>query len=411
MYSLDWLNRLKLSRPPRISGRLRDVSPVVWSLGLTSFLTDISSEMVSSILPVYLVLHLHLSPLQFGAIDGVYNGLSAALVTLFAGLLADRWRRHKDVAMFGYGLSAACKLLLLAAGSTWSSIGAIVGLDRLGKGIRSAPRDSLISLYTPSSSFAMAFGVHRSLDAAGALVGPLIAFALLVQIPGQFEALWLMSFIIGALGVAALWLFVPRTVGSPAQPAASAGRPRVVSPRFVRLAVCGTILAMLTVSDGFLYLMLQEKSGVTPGVLPLFYVGTAAVYMACSVPVGVLADRIGRRGIFVGGYVLLTSLYFLVFSSATLGTGALLGCLLLLGLYYAATEGVLMALGSSLTPESRRTTALAVLGMCVGLGKLLSSLGFGWIWQAQGAATALLVFAVGITCALPLAAAVLRSSE
>src|SRR6185503_8332888 len=122
-------------------------SRTVWCLGLTSFFTDISSEMVASILPIYLVLHLHLSPLTFGLIDGLYQGF-AAVARVAGGFVADRWRNHKAVASVGYALSAACKLGLLAAGNAWSLLALTIAFDRTGKGIRTAPRDALISLST-----------------------------------------------------------------------------------------------------------------------------------------------------------------------------------------------------------------------------------------------------------------------
>lgn len=414
MYRLDWIERLKLSRTSRgggsVGSRISNVSGVVWALGLTSFLTDISAEMVNSILPAYLFLHLRLSPLQFGAIDGIYNGLSIALVSLFAGFTADRWKRHKDVALFGYGLSAVCKLLLLVVGAAWGWISLIVGVDRLGKGVRTAPRDSIISLHTADSSLGTAFGVHRALDSAGALAGPLIAFALFAQVGEQFDVLWLTSFVIGVLGVAALWLFVPATHGAalPTDPADDPSR-ALVSRRFIGLASLGTLLALLTVSDGFLYLLLQEKSQTAAGFLPLFYVGTAAAYMLFSIPMGLLADRYGRRAIFIGGYVVLVLLYGTLITSDTISVSMLVACLALLGMYYAGTEGVLMALASTLAPRARRTTALAIVATCVGVGKLLSSLLFGWVWQEQGAGTAILAFAVGGVSAVLIAAVWLRT--
>jgi len=207
MYRFDWFERRKhRAKAPPSAGQIANVSPVIWRLGMTSFFTDISSEMVYSVLPVYLVLHLHLSPMQYGAIDGVYNGLAVVLVSLTAGWMADRSRRHKEVALTGYGLSAICKLFLLAAGGVWSWLIVVVGLDRIGKGIRSAPRDALISLNTPPHLMASAFAIHRALDAGGALLGPIIAFVLLAQLPGAFDVLWMTSFLFAILGVAALWL-------------------------------------------------------------------------------------------------------------------------------------------------------------------------------------------------------------
>ena len=136
MYRLEWIERRKLKTTTISStNQISKVSPVVWKLGWTSFLTDISSEMVNSALPVYLVIYLHQSPFQYGAIDGVYNGFAVALVSLAAGLMADRSKRHKEVALAGYGLSAVCRLGMLAAGGVWGWLIAITGLERIGKGI------------------------------------------------------------------------------------------------------------------------------------------------------------------------------------------------------------------------------------------------------------------------------------
>src|SRR6476659_8776731 len=128
------------------------ISPTVWALGFTSLLTDVSSEMVASVLPMYLVLQLGISPVAFGVIDGLYQGM-AALVRIVGGLLGDRWRRYKELASVGYGISAACRLLILAAGASWTTIAGVVAIDRIGKGLRTAPRDALISLRSRSDVF------------------------------------------------------------------------------------------------------------------------------------------------------------------------------------------------------------------------------------------------------------------
>ena len=135
MYRLDWVEQLKLRTAalPSAKSTVR-VNPTIWKLGITSLLTDISAEMVNSILPVYLVLHLHLSPLQYGAIDGVYNGFAIALLGIFGGIVADRTRRHKEVAAAGYAISAICKLLFLAFGTVWTWLAVIIAVDRTGKG-------------------------------------------------------------------------------------------------------------------------------------------------------------------------------------------------------------------------------------------------------------------------------------
>lgn len=385
---------------------------MVWKLGLTSFLTDISSEMVHSILPVYLVLHLHLSPLQFGAIDGVYNGLAVVLVSLAAGLMADRAKRQKEVALTGYGLSAVCKLLLLVAGGVWGWLILIVGLDRIGKGIRVAPRDALISLNTPPHLMASAFAVHRALDAGGALLGPIVAFVLLALLPGAFDVLWVTSFLFAILGVAALWLFVPKPTASAVAPDRKLWRRSLstlgASPRFVVLAGCGVLFSAATVSDGFIYLLLQQKSETSSGFLPLFYVVTAGSYVLFSIPAGLCADKLGRAPVFLSGYAVLGLIYLLLLFLPAVGLATQVACLVLLGLYYAGTEGVLMAMASTAVPPEIRTTALAIVASAIAFGKMGSSLLFGWMWEAYGVWSAMLAFGGTLMTVLLVAAWALR---
>lgn len=413
MYPLEWIEKLKLGRPGA-STAPRMISPVVLSLGLTSLLTDVSSEMVNSLLPLYVVLHLHLSPLQFGVIDGLYNGFAIALLSLAAGFLADRHTRQKGVALTGYGLSAVCKLLLLGVGTTYGWILLVVGLDRIGKGIRTAPRDALISLNTPAVAYASAYSVHRAMDACGSLLGPLVAFSLLALLPGAFDAVWVASFFFAMLGVAALWLFVPRAaspstpdVSRPAMPIGTLLR----TPRFLALAGCGALFALTTISDGFVYLMLQKKSSTAAGYFPLFYVATATGYMVFSIPAGKLADRTSRSAVFLGGYIMLIALYGVLFFLDQTSTAVMIGCLAVLGLYYAATEGILMALASASIPAERRTAGIAIIATGIGLGKLCSSILFGTLWQAIGPQKSVLVFAASMAVVLLVALKWLRATD
>lgn len=396
MYQNDLFERLRASSPRPQSGGIRSaISPTVWAIGLTSFLTDISSEIVTSVLPVYLFNYLRLSPVQFGAVDAVYNGLSVALIAIAVGIAADRTRRHKMAAAVGYSLSAFCKLLLIAAGGTWAGIVAVVGLDRLGKGIRKAPRDAMISLSTPKRDLGLAFGVHRALDSAGALLGPVVAFAFLMLVGSySFTGLWIVSFLIAVTGIAALWLFVPSTVDAiepDDSPSLSFGATARM-PGFLALLVCGTLLAMCTVSDAFLYVLIQEKSDIGFGYVPLFYVATAATFMLFAVSAGRLADRFGLKRMFLFGYCLLVAIYALLLVSQSLSVMLATLCIVMLGLFYAATEGVLMAMASRLIPAGHRTTGLALLLTGIGLGRFMSSLLFGWLWQTGGTNYALAVF-------------------
>jgi MFS family permease len=392
------------------------VSRTVILLGLVSMLTDISSEMVNTILPIYLVLSLGMTPLQFGVIDGIQQG-AASLVRLFSGFAADRFGRYKEVAVLGYGLSAFCRIGLLIVGRSWTLIGTVIFLDRTGKGIRTAPRDALISLSTPQKDLGMAFGVHRALDTAGAMFGPLLAFCLLVLAPQNFQPIFIVSFCFALVGLAVLILFVenrPERVDEPKPPQitlSAVGRMLVI-PGFRPVLVAGGLLALATMSDGFIYLGLQHKLGFAGRDLPLLYVATSLFYMVLAVPVGQLADRIGRRRVFVAGY----SLLLLVYAALLLPPLGTLGAVVLLvafGAYYAATDGVLMAISSALLPAEVRATGLSVVVTVTNIGRLLASIVFGAIWTFFGLQTAVVVFGVTLALAVAGSAVVLsrRSTE
>ena len=388
---------------PPGAGAATSIDPAVWMLGLTSCLTDLSAEMIVSMLPIYLVLHLHMNPLEYGAIDGLYNGAAVALLSLAAGLYADRTRRHKEVAAAGYGLSALCKLLLLA-GSAWGLIAAVTALDRAGKGTRTAPRDALISFYSSGQRLAASFAVHRALDAGGSLAGPLIAFALLARMPDGYGAVMATSFVFALLGVAIFWLFIenPATkMPARAKPVTLPEAFRLFEDRRFRvLAGAGALLSFATISDGFLYMTLQQRSQISTGFFPLLYVVTSCCYMLFSIPIGNLADSWGRAPVLLAGYGMLALLDLILLSSSGLGHAGLLGCLLLFGLSCAATEGVLMAMASAVIPAELRTSGLALLATVVGLGAFLSSLMFGWLWQTGGLRMAVSASGVALIGAL-----------
>ena len=408
MYRLDWIESLKLRKgEARPGGTIRDVNPTVWKLGFTSLLTDISTEMVNSLLPVYVVLHLHMSPLQFGAIDGNYNGVAIALLSLAAGFIADRTRRPKEVAFAGYGISAVSKLLLLL-GSAWSGIAAIIALDRTGKGARTAPRDAMISLCTQPQSLALAFAVHRGLDAGGALLGPVIAFLILSRMPNGFDAVWVTSFAFAVLGLAVLWLFVQNPTNVSAPTRSDYSWRKIAGEHFWKLAGVGGVLSLMTLSDGFLYLLLQRRTGLAIGFFPLLYVMTAFSYMLLSIPAGSVADRFGRRPVFLAGYLAVGLIYLFLLTTNVIGIGAGLICLFFFGLYYAATEGVLAAMASSVIPAEYRARGLAILATMVSCGKFCSSLLFGWLWQTWGTQTALTIVSLGLAGSLVIATYLLR---
>ncbi len=390
---------LGLSRPVRVSLN-------VVLLGLTSLFTDISQEMVTAVLPIYLTFELRLSPLQFGIVDGLYQGASA-LVRLVGGLIADRRARYKEVAATGYALSAACKAGLVVAGGAWLPVTGLLFVDRIGKGIRTTPRDALISLSSEPERLGNSFGVHRALDTLGALIGPLIAFAMLVAIPFAFDAIFVVSLASALIGLGILVLFVQNKTGS-----ASPEERRSVSfrralgllrePAFRRIVSAGSLLALLTIGDGFLYLVLQRKAAMPARWFPLLFLGTAAVYLALAIPLGRLADRVGRPKVFVAGYGALLGAYLVLLTTAPTGW-LVLGCLALQGTYYAATDGVLMAMTSAIVEPSMRTSGLGVVTTVVSLSRFVASVTFRRTVAGARRHLPIALFAAGLGVALPIA--------
>ena len=405
--------------PAARSGRRRiAVSRTVILLGLVSLFTDLSQEMVTAVLPLYLTYQVRLSPLQFGFIDGMYQG-ATALVRLLGGLVADRKERHKEVAATGYGASALCKLALVGVGGAWLGTTAVLLVDRLGKGIRTAPRDALISLDSERAGLGRSFGVHRALDTVGAMLGPLAAFVLLAQLPGQYNTVFLVSFSIALIGLGILGLFVENrrnretdaVADEPAAPKehvtfrAALGLFRIT--RFRAIALVGSGLGLLTISDAFLYLVIQRQTHLDVKWFPLLFLGTAMAYLGFAVPIGRIADRVGRGRVFLAGHLALLGVY-LVLRFVDLGTGAVLCTLLLFGLYYASTDGVLMALASPTIPERLRTSGFALITTGTATTRFMSSVVFGAIWVAWGSQVAMLIFLVGLAVMVPAAALTLR---
>lgn len=390
-------------------GRRRVGSTVVL-LGMVSFFTDVSSEMVTSVLPVYLTVAVGLSPLGFGLVDGVQQGFSA-FVRLGAGVLGDRLRRYKGIAVAGYGLSALSRLLLVVAPTGAAAVTGIVALDRTGKGIRTAPRDAMIALAAPEGRTGAAFGVHRALDSAGAALGPLLALTVLLVTVDDYRAVFVCSTGLAVVGLAVLSLVRdpsrdrPRRPPTPAPPWTVPLR----DPMLRRVVVAAGLLAVLTVSDAFLLLALQQRTDLNPGWFPLLFVGVAGSYALLAVPAGRLSDRFGAVPVLLAGHFLLVAAYSSLLPAALplVVTGAVV---VLLGSYYAATDGVLMALVARRLPPDVRGTAMGAVQTAVAGGRLLSSIAFGALWWGTSATVALCVFAAGLLLALPAAARLLRAA-
>ncbi|MCC3772944.1 MFS transporter, partial [Streptomyces sp. UNOC14_S4] len=373
-------------RRPLSGRRAAAVPGTVLALGSVSLITDVSSEMVTAVLPLYLVTGLGLSPLGFGLLDGVHNGVSA-LVRLVGGRLSDHGGgSHKRVAAVGYGLSALCKpLLLLAHSVPW--IGAVLAADRTGKGLRTAPRDAMISLACEPAGRGRAFGVHRAMDTAGALLGPLVAFVILRAAADGYDAVFTVSGCIAALGVLVLLLFVPRRQ-TDALPERGPGRAPLRAalrlPAVRRLTGCATLLGLTTVSDSFLYLTLQRRLDLPETWFPLLPLGTATAFLLLAVPLGAVADRTGRRRLFLCGHLALLAAYGLLIAPSGTSPALCLVVLALHGSFYAATDGVLAAVTADAVPEAIRGTGLAVVQTGQAAARCVCSIAFGTAWTAWG---------------------------
>lgn len=416
-------------RPSRdtgiVTGAKKRVSTTVVLVGLVSMFTDISSESVSAVLPLYVTAVIGLGPLAYGFIDGIYQGVSA-LVRILGGWLADRADHPKWIALFGYGISAISRVALIPA-ATFASLTAVITVDRLGKGVRTAPRDAVIAASASPETLGRAFGVHRTLDTVGAMIGPLLAFLVLAIVPGDFQSVFVVSFAAAIVGLAILFFAVPdvrpRRQASTDYPATKqpdqemAPNARslpslrlLLDKRFGLLIGGAGLLGILTIGDGFLYLALSRRDDLAIAYFPLLYVGTNIAYLALAVPLGRLADRIGRAKVFVAGHACLVATYFLAGGPLS-GTAVTLMCLVLLGVFYAGTDGVLSAMSSHLIRAEIRASGIATTQTVVALARFVSAIGFGLLWTLLGADTALILVASALAIVVPIAWALLKGSD
>lgn len=423
---ISFTNRPKPSagedRNPARPG-VRTVSSTVVAFGIVSMLTDISSESVTAVLPLYVTAYLGLSTIAFGFLDGLYQGVSA-LVRIAGGYTSDRLGRPKWVAFVGYAVAAVARIGLLFT-SGLVALTVVISADRIGKGIRTAPRDAVITASSRPDNLGTSFGVHRTLDNIGAAVGPLLAFLILLLIPNGYGTIFLASLAFAVIGVMILGLFVPNVRTGPASdparasdstatgaPHRAAPRPRfdwatVTSGPMRRVLAAAGILGLLTIGDGFVYLVLQARSDFAAQWFPLMYVGTNIAFLALAIPLGRLSDRLGRARVFVFGHVGLLAAY-LVAVLPMQDIAATLLCLLFLGAFYAATDGVLAALAAQLTTPETHGTGIAAAQTVVAVSRFLSASGFGLLWYALGRETSLFLVAGALLVAIPVIALLLR---
>lgn len=410
----DWTARRDAVDRNRASKVAFKASPTVIALGIVSMLTDISSESVAAVLPLYVTSALGLSMVAYGFLDGLNQGLSA-IVRIGAGYTADRTRRPKPVAVVGYGLSAVARVGLLFV-QGFGGITAIVGADRIGKGIRTAPRDAMIQSSSQPEHLARSFGVHRMLDTIGATVGPFLAFVVLLIVPDGYRVVFVVSLAAAVLGVAVLGLIVPNlrlhrpvaaSVDVPSE-AKKDGAARhtgqigeVLRGRLRPVLLATGVLGLVTVGDGFVYLALMSHGHLQTFWFPLLFVGSNAVFLILAIPMGRLADRTSRSAVFVVGHVALAAAYVCAGLGGTLPMVLL--CLVLLGSFYAATDGVLSALASQRSPSGATSTGIASAQTVVAVTRLVASTGAGALWFVFGAGPVMLGAAVFMVVLVPFA--------
>jgi MFS family permease len=358
----------------------------IFFLGLASFFTDASSEIVYPLLPIFLTSVLGATTMFVGVVEGVAES-TAALTKYLFGWWSDRVGKRTRFVIGGYALANSVRSLIGLA----TSPGQVLALrftDRIGKGMRTAPRDAWLAGLAPSEARGRAFGFHRAMDHAGAVTGPLLATGFLFLFPGQLRPLFLWSLAPGLVAilcvVAARWTGAP-SAERPAAPAPEAA-PRVPVPAALRpfLAIL-FIFTLAGSSDAFLLLRLNDV-GVDARYIPLLWSALHVVKVVASVLGGRFADQVGRRTSIVAGWMWYGAIY------AALGLvdsrAWAVGIFLAYGIYYGLTESAERALVADMVPPSARGRAFGLQNMVEGLGKLPASLLFGYLWKAFGATTA-----------------------
>ena len=381
----------------------------VWIFGWVSLATDAASEAIYPLLPFFLVQLLGAGVVSLGIVEGSAEAINSILKIL-SGRAADRARSKRGLVLAGYALSSAVRPLMAIAQS-WTHVFGVRLLDRVGKGIRGAPRDAMLAGWATPETRGRIYGFHRAMDHAGAVLGPLLASLFLWFQPGAYRTLFALAIVPGALAVALILLVPEEPAAAPAAiarsepPAASSdaahgGARWAVSvderlPAPFRSYIF--VLALFTLgnsTDAFLLLKLTEAAG-SAAFIPLMWAALHVVKAAVSIVGGSWSDRIGRRSVIAVGWIVYAAVY-LGFAVST-SLGPLLTLFLVYGLYFGFTEGTEKALVADLAPPARRGFAFGVFNAVQGLGGLAASVVFGLIWSAAGPATA---FAFGAALAL-----------
>jgi MFS family permease len=355
----------------------------IWALGFVSMFMDISSEMIHGLLPVFLVTVLGASVATVGLIEGIGEA-TASISKLFSGWVSDRLGRRKALTIIGYGLGALSKpLFAVAPTASWVLIARFS--DRIGKGIRGAPRDALVGDLAPPGLRGAAYGLRQALDTVGAFVGPLLAIALMASFNDNFRLVFWLAVIPGLAAVAVLALGVREPLQ--VRPAAETRAPIRWSELgrlggvYWSIVVVGAVLTLARFSEAFLILR-AENAGLPMALAPLVLVVMNVIYAAAAYPMGALSDRLDRRLMLAAGFVVL------IFADIVLafapGVWIVMIGVGLWGLHMGMTQGLLAALVADTAPTALRGTAFGLFNFASGIALLLASLVAGLLWEVVG---------------------------
>jgi MFS family permease len=370
---------------------LRAIPRGVWALGFVSMFMDISSEMIHGLLPVFLVSVLGASAGLVGLIEGVGEA-TASISKLFSGWLSDKLGKRKALTVLGYGLSALSKPLFALA-PTASLVLAARFSDRVGKGIRGAPRDALVGDMVPEGLRGAAYGLRQSLDTVGAFAGPLLAIALMAALHDNFRLIFWLALIPGLISV----LVLVAGVREPPHQAATTEAPlrfknlKTVGRAYWIVVAVGAVLTLARFSEAFLILRAQ-KAGLALALAPLVLVVMNIIYALSAYPLGALSDRIDRKLMLAAGFATLIGADIVLAFAPNLWI--VMGGVALWGLHMGMTQGLLSALVADEAPANLRATAFGVFNLASGIALLLASLIAGFLWDVIGPSTTFIAGAV-----------------
>ncbi|TFI55071.1 MFS transporter [Mastigocladus laminosus UU774] len=354
----------------------------VWILGFVSLLTDISTKMIDSILPLFLVSTLGADLLTVGLIEGIAES-TASVLKVFSGTLSDYFRQRKQLAVIGYGLSTLVKpLFAIASSPVWVLI-ARFG-DRVGKGIRVAPRDALVADVTNKANLGAAYGLRQSLDTIGAFTGPIVTFVLISLFGQNFQLVFWLALIPSIFAVILLAVFIqePKTQFEQTQKnPLNRNSLKSLGKEYWTLVAVALLFNLGNSSDAFLLLQAQQV-GISTALVPLTIVVMNLTYFLSAYPAGLLSDRIGRLGLLVSGFFLYALTYLgFAFTSASWQVWVLF---MVYGLYQGMSKGILSAMVAETVPSNLRGTAFGFINLAIGVALLVASILAGSLWELLG---------------------------